>query len=86
MPEIEKQKVLDRTLTLVTSATTLVTALAWNEAAKSVFAEGGRLFWMHKWGPFVYAVIVTIASVIAINAVATAYEKLKAKVDAEKKV
>jgi hypothetical protein len=75
MPEIKRQRILDRTITLVTGATTLVTALAWNEAAKSLFAEGGKLFWMQRWGPFVYALSITILSVLAVNALATAWEK-----------
>lgn len=66
---------MDRTMALITGALTLVTALAWNEAAKSLFAEGGKLFWMHNWGPFVYAISITFASVIAVNALASAYEK-----------
>lgn len=58
------------TFKLLTSALTLVSALAWNEAIKGVFElMKGSLIWesLGVVSPFVYAILVTLITVIAIN-------------------
>ena len=48
---------------LITSALGLVTALAWNEAFKNYFQNHKTL---KKYGPWIYAISVTIFSVILV--------------------
>jgi len=58
-----KKEVIEKLAALVTAAFGLVAALAWNEAIKSLFAEGGPLNFLAVGGVWVYAVIVTILAV-----------------------
>lgn len=60
-----KKDVIDKLAALITAAFGLVAALAWNDAIKSLFAEGGALYFMATGGPWAYAVLVTILAVIA---------------------
>lgn len=60
-----KKDVIDKLTALITAAFGLVAALAWNEAIKSLFAQGGALYFMASGGPWIYAVIITILAVIA---------------------
>jgi len=66
---MEVKSGLSTTVKLLVSALTLVSALAWNEAIKAVFEYlkqylpiGTALV-----GPFIYAIIVTLATVFLIN-------------------
>lgn len=58
------KEVIDKLAALITAAFGLVAALAWNDAIKSLFAEGGILYFMANGGPWVYALLVTILAVI----------------------
>jgi len=50
-----KYEVLDKMSALITAAFGLVAALAWNDAIKSLFAEGGPLYFMASYGIWGYA-------------------------------
>lgn len=60
-----QQDVTRRMLELLLGAFTLVTALAWNEAVKSLFAPGGVFGIATRWGPWAYALFITLAVFIA---------------------
>ena len=58
------------TFKLLTSALTLVSALAWNDAIKGIFEmlkEDQYLKQAGMWAPFIYAILVTFVTVIIIN-------------------
>ena len=59
------KEVIEKMAALITTAFGLVAALAWNDAIKSLFAEGGTLHTLSQYGPWVYAVLVTILAVYA---------------------
>jgi len=59
-----KKEVIEKISALIVTAFGLVAALAWNEAIKSLFQEGGLLYFLADGGPWVYAVLVTIFAVI----------------------
>ena len=70
-------EVLDKFSTLVTTALGLVAALAWNTAIQNLFNElfgqaGGELV-----GQFFYAVLVTLAVIVATIYVGRAAERAK---------
>lgn len=60
-----KTEVTKRILELVVGAFTLVTALAWNDAVKSLFTEGGLLGVTARWGPWANAVAITLLVYLA---------------------
>lgn len=53
--------VIDKIAALMTAAFGLVAALAWNDAIKSAIAALG----LEAYGPWAYAIIVTIIAVVA---------------------
>ena len=59
-----KQQVINQLAALITAAFGLVAALAWNDAIKSLFAEGGALYFLASWGIWAYALFVTVLAVI----------------------
>lgn len=59
-----KYEVLDKLAALITAAFGLVAALAWNDAIKSLFAEGGPLYFMAAYGIWGYAILVTLIAVV----------------------
>ena len=59
-----KNDVVNNTVYFVTAAFAMIVALAWNEAIKSMFAEGGKLHFLAKQGVWVYALVVTILAVL----------------------
>ncbi len=59
-----KQEVVNQLAALITAAFGLVAALAWNDAIKSLFAEGGALYFLASWGIWAYALFVTILAVV----------------------
>lgn len=59
-----KQEVINQLAALMTAAFGLVAALAWNDAIKSLFAEGGALYFLASWGIWAYALFVTVLAVI----------------------
>ena len=80
-----KTEVIEKLSALVTAAFGLVAALAWNDAIKSLFAEGGPLHFMASGGPWVYAVLVTMLAVWATIKIGKAAEKAAAKEKKEEK-
>lgn len=58
-----KDEVLEKLTQLVTAAFGLVAALAWNDAIKSLFSEGGALEFLSVSGQWAYAVLVTVVAV-----------------------
>ncbi|MEM4598968.1 MAG: DUF5654 family protein [Candidatus Diapherotrites archaeon] len=65
--ELKKTRVevIERISALMTAAFGLIAALAWNDAIKSLFAEGGPLYFLATYGIWAYAVLVTIIAVVA---------------------
>ena len=59
-----KAEVIGKISALMTAAFGLIAALAWNDAIKSLFAEGGPLFVLAKYGVWVYAILITIIAVV----------------------
>jgi hypothetical protein len=57
-------EVIDKFAALITAAFGLIAALAWNDAIKTLFAEGGALYFFASWGIWAYAIFVTILAVI----------------------
>lgn len=55
-----KSEFIDKTASFVMTAFAFVAGLAWNEAVKAMLAE----FNLTRFGPLVYAVIVTIIAVL----------------------
>lgn len=48
---------------LLVTAAGIVAALSWNDAVKSLFAEGGVLYRFSKGGPWVAAIVITIFAI-----------------------
>jgi hypothetical protein len=55
------KEVIDKIAALMTAAFGLVAALAWNDAIKSSIQSLG----LEAYGPWLYAIIVTIIAVVA---------------------
>lgn len=72
-----EKEIVEKISTLVTSAFGLVAALAWNEAIQSLFKEGGPLFPLASFGPWAYAILVTVIAVIATVWVGRLADKAK---------
>ncbi|MDD5768169.1 MAG: DUF5654 family protein [Methanothrix sp.] len=68
---------LDKMSALITAAFGLVAALAWNDAIKSLFAEGGPLYFMASYGIWGYAILVTLIAVAVTIWVGRMAEKAK---------
>lgn len=74
-----KYEVIDKISALMTAAFGLIAALAWNDAIKSLFAEGGPLYFMASSGIWGYAILVTILAVIMTIWIGRVAEKAKAE-------
>ncbi|MEM2874391.1 MAG: DUF5654 family protein [Candidatus Nanoarchaeia archaeon] len=72
-----KAEIIDRIAALMTAAFGLIAALAWNDAIKSLFAEGGLLAFVAKYGVWVYAILVTIIAVVMTIWIGKVAEKMK---------
>jgi len=70
-------EVVEKLSALITAAFGLVAALAWNDAIKSLFLEGAPLYFMAAYGPWLYALLVTVLAVIAAIWVGRMAEKAK---------
>ena len=57
---------------LIVGAMAMIAALAWNEAFKSMFDEHGGV--LKKFGPWMYAVVITFISIIVTVGLAKAQE------------
>jgi len=75
-----KEEVVDKLAALITAAFGLIAALAWNEAIKSLFVEGGPLYFLASSGIWAYAIFVTILAVIATIWIGRLAEKTKKEV------
>ncbi|MFH0869327.1 MAG: DUF5654 family protein [archaeon] len=74
-----KAEVIEKIAALMTAAFGLIAALAWNDAIKSLFAEGGLLFFLATYGVWVYAILVTVMAVILTIWIGRIADKLKPK-------
>ncbi|MBC7085787.1 MAG: hypothetical protein H5T43_05415 [Methanomethylovorans sp.] len=72
-----KEQVVNQLAALITAAFGLIAALAWNDAIKSLFVEGGALYFLASWGMWAYAVFVTILAVIMTIWIGNISEKSK---------
>lgn len=80
-----RTEIIDKISTLMISAFGLVAALAWNDAITSLFKEGGPLHFMSAYGPFAYAIIVTILVVVLTIWIIKFTEKSKTIIDTKQK-
>jgi MFS-type transporter involved in bile tolerance (Atg22 family) len=74
-----KEEVINKMSALMTAAFGLVAALAWNEAIKALFDEGGRLHFLAAYGVWLYAILVTLFAVLVTIWIGRIAEKLKGK-------
>tara|TARA_Y100000310_G_C20666865_1_gene808021 strand:- start:579 stop:806 length:228 start_codon:yes stop_codon:yes gene_type:complete len=72
-----KKEVVGKLATLMTAAFGFIAAFAWNEAVKSLFAEGGPFFLFAKYGVWIYAVAVTILAVVVTIWIAKVAERMR---------
>ncbi|MFH1066181.1 MAG: DUF5654 family protein [Nanoarchaeota archaeon] len=66
-----KKEMIDKFAILITTAFAFAAGLAWNEAIKKILGNLG----LTQYGPFVYAVIVTLVAVLVTIWVGKAAEK-----------
>ena len=69
-----KKEVVEKTAALITSAFGLVAALAWNDAIKNWFDSRPAFI---AYGPWIYAIGITIIAVIATIWIARVSNRLK---------
>ena len=74
-----KKDMIEKLSVLITGAFGLVAALAWNEAITGLFKEGGALYFLAAFGPWAYALVVTILAVIATIWIGKVAEHAKGK-------
>lgn len=79
-----KKEVIEKLAALITAAFGLIAALAWNDAIRSLFAEGGPLYFLAAYGVWAYALFVTILTVIAAIWIGKISQKAQGKSDSEK--
>ncbi|MEM4663025.1 MAG: DUF5654 family protein [Candidatus Diapherotrites archaeon] len=68
---------MEKISALMTAAFGLIAALAWNDAIKSLFAEGGPLYFLATYGIWAYAVLITIIAVVATIWIGRVAQKAK---------
>ena len=61
-----QKEVIDKISDLMTAAFGLVAALAWNEAIQSLFKVGGPFEKLAAYGPWAYAIFVTIIAIVMV--------------------
>lgn len=74
-----KTEVIEKIAALMTAAFGLIAALAWNDAIKGLFAEGGPLYFLASWGVWAYAIVVTVIAVAVTVWIGRVAEKAKNK-------
>ena len=74
-----KSKIFEKLTTLITNALGLVAALAWNSAFQNFFKNYPQL---QEHGPWIYAIIITIISVIIITYLSKLETSVKNKINA----
>jgi hypothetical protein len=79
-----QKDVIEKISALMTAAFGLVAALAWNEAITSMFKEGGALYSLAAYGPWAYAILVTIIAVAATIYVGKLAQKAEKAVEKKK--
>lgn len=72
-----KAEVVEKIAALMTAAFGLIAALAWNDAIRSLFAQGGPLYFLATYGVWVYAIFVTVIAIVATIWIGKVAEKLK---------
>lgn len=78
-----KKEILEKLASLVTAAFGLIAALAWNDAIRALFVgpcgsdNAGALCMLSGYGPWFYAIIVTILAVVVTIWIARISEKIK---------
>ncbi|MDI3539515.1 MAG: hypothetical protein PWR29_2015 [Methanolobus sp.] len=72
-----ERRSIDKLAALITAAFGLIAALAWNDAIKSLFMEGGPLCFLASWGIWAYAIFITILAVVATIWIGRMAEKSK---------
>jgi hypothetical protein len=77
-----REEIVEKLTQLITAAFGLVAALAWNDAIRSLFADGGALQFMATYGQWAYAVVVTVVAVGAAIWVGRLAERAKTEADA----
>ena len=83
-PFSDAKEGISTSIKLVVSALTLVSALAWNDAIKGVFEslKNNELFKSIGFAaPFLYAILVTLLTVIIINRIQKVEKKMIEKVE-----
>lgn len=80
-----KKEVIEKLAALLTAAFGLVAALAWNDAIKGLFKEGAPLYFLAGYGPWIYAILVTILAVFITIYLGKLSEKAQAKVEKKPK-
>ncbi len=78
-----KVEVIEKITALLTAAFGLVAALAWNDAIKGLFATGGALESLSTYGPWFYAVFVTIIAVYITIQLGKISDKAKTRLTKE---
>ncbi|MEM4257540.1 MAG: DUF5654 family protein [Candidatus Thermoplasmatota archaeon] len=68
-----KAEIIDKMAALITAAFGLIAALAWNEAIKNAIDQLG----LTQFGPWLYAIIVTILAVVMTIWIARVASKIK---------
>lgn len=72
-----REEIIEKLAQLTTAAFGLIAALAWNDAVKTLFQEGGPLASLASYGPWIYAVIVTVIAVFAAIWIGRAAQRVK---------
>ncbi len=73
-----KSKIFEKLTTLITNALGLVAALAWNSAFQNFFKNYPQL---QEQGPWIYAIIITIISVVIITYLSKLETSVKTKIN-----
>jgi len=76
-----KKQVIEKLSALITAAFGLVAALAWNDAIKALFKEEGALEMFASFGPWAYALFVTVLAVFMTIWVGQMSDKTETKMD-----
>lgn len=72
-----KSEVVEKIASLITAAFGLIAALAWNDAIKGLFSEGGPLYFLASWGVWAYAIFVTVLAVVLTVWIGNVAERVK---------
>ena len=62
--EENAREAVNKSTSLASAAVVLVAALAWNSAFQTTFK---RVSWLHRSGPWAYAILVTIFAVVLVR-------------------